>query len=57
VYLSFVTLASLGYGEITPVTPEARSVALLEVIFGVFYLVVVIARLVAGFEPGTRRDR
>jgi Ion channel len=57
VYLSFVTLASLGYGDITPVTPEARSVALLEVIFGVFYLVVVIARLVAGFEPGTRRDR
>jgi len=57
VYFSFVTLASLGYGDITPVTPEARSVALLEVIFGVFYLVVVIARLVAAFERGTHPDR
>lgn len=56
VYLSFVTLASLGYGDITPITPEARSLALLEVIFGVFYLVVVIARLVAGFEIAARPD-
>src|SRR5262249_60503322 len=56
VYLIFVTLASLGYGDITPITPEARSLALLEVIFGVFYLVVVIARLVAGFEVAARSD-
>jgi len=49
-YLSFVTLASLGYGDITPVTPQARSLALLEVIFGTFYVVVIIARLVSGFD-------
>ena len=49
-YLSFVTLASLGYGDITPVTPEARSLALLEVMFGTFYVVVIIARLVSGFD-------
>src|SRR5262249_51808703 len=61
VYLSFVTLASLGYGDITPVTPEARSLAMLEVIFGNFYVVVIIARLVAGFQiasgpPGSTAD-
>ena len=58
VYLSFSTLASLGYGDITPVTPQARSLALLEVLFGTFYLVVIIARLVSAFgidAPGDNR--
>ena len=53
--MSFVTLASLGYGDVTPVTPEARSLAILEAIFGTFYVVVIIARLVAGYEASTRR--
>jgi Ion channel len=59
VYLSFSTLASLGYGDITPVTPPARSLALLEVLFGTFYLVVIIARLVSAFgidAPESRRE-
>ena len=55
VYLSFVTLASLGYGDITPVTPEARSLALLEVMFGTFYVVVVIARVVSSFDADSHR--
>lgn len=50
VYLSFVTLASLGYGDITPITPQARSLALLEVMFGTFYVVVIIARVVSDFD-------
>jgi hypothetical protein len=54
VYLSFVTIATLGYGDIVPVTPEARSLAMLESIFGTFYVVVIIARLVAGFEGASR---
>jgi Ion channel len=56
VYLSFVTLATLGYGDIVPVTPQARSLALLEAIFGTFYVVVIIARLVAGLERPSRTD-
>ncbi len=53
-YLSFVTLGTLGYGDIVPVTPQARSLAMLEAVFGTFYLVVIIARLVAGFESASR---
>jgi len=45
-YFSFVTLATLGYGDITPVSPQARSLAVLEAVMGQLYLAVTIARLV-----------
>ena len=45
-YYSFITLATVGYGDITPVTPLARSLAVLEAITGQLYLAVMIARLV-----------
>jgi len=38
-YFSFVTLATVGYGDIVPHTPAARTMALLEAILGQFYLV------------------
>lgn len=46
VYFSVVTLTTLGYGDIGPVTAEARSLVMLEVVVGVFYTTVVLARLV-----------
>ncbi len=45
-YYSFVTLSTLGYGDITPVTRAAKSFATLEAIIGQLYLAVLIARLV-----------
>jgi voltage-gated potassium channel len=45
-YFSYVTLTTLGYGDITPVAPVARSLAMLEAIIGQIYLVVMIAWLV-----------
>jgi voltage-gated potassium channel len=45
-YFSFVTLATLGYGDIVPLTPAARTLALLEAIVGQFYLVALVGRLV-----------
>jgi hypothetical protein len=45
-YFSFVTLTTLGYGDITPVTRPARTLAMLEAIVGQLYLAVLIARLV-----------
>src|SRR5215472_4495679 len=45
-YLSLVTLSTLGYGDILPVTPPARMLAALEAIIGPLYLAVLIARLV-----------
>jgi hypothetical protein len=46
-YFSFVTLATLGYGDITPVHPVARSLAVAEAITGQLYLAILIARLVS----------
>ena len=46
-YFSFVTLATLGYGDISPVHPVARSLAVAEAITGQLYLAILIARLVS----------
>lgn len=53
VYYSFVTLTTLGYGDITPVAPIARSIAYLEAILGPIYLTIIIARLVGLYISGT----
>ena len=45
-YYSVVTLTTLGYGDITPVSQYTRSLATLEVILGQIYLTVMVARLV-----------
>ena len=45
-YFSFVTLTTLGYGDITPINPFARSLAFLEAAMGQIYLTVLIASLV-----------
>ncbi len=46
-YFSFVTLSTVGYGDITPVKPIARVLAMGEALTGQLYLAVMIARLVA----------
>jgi hypothetical protein len=43
IYYSFVTLATVGYGEILPVTAQAKSFIILEIVTGVFYLAILIA--------------
>ena len=45
-YYSFVTLTTLGYGDITPVTSLARALCILEAVIGQLYLVVQVAWLV-----------
>jgi hypothetical protein len=45
-YYSFVTLTTLGYGDLTPLTDQARSLAILEAVIGQLYVTVLIARLV-----------
>ena len=45
-YFSVTTLASLGYNDMTPVGPIALSLSWLEVVFGQFYIAVVVAQLV-----------
>jgi len=45
-YYSFVTLTTLGFGDITPLTKTARAFSALEAVVGQLYLVVVVAWLV-----------
>lgn len=47
VFYSFVTLTSLGYGDIVPMTAQARSLSILEAVSGIMYVAVLIARLVS----------
>jgi Ion channel len=46
-YFSMITLSSVGYGGILPLNPYVRLVAALESMIGIFYVAVVVARLVS----------
>lgn len=45
-YYSFVTLTTVGYGDVLPTTPVTRTLAWMEAVVGQFYLAVVVAGLV-----------
>lgn len=47
VYYSFVTLTTVGYGDVTPVSPAARTLAWIQALTGQFYLAVIVAGLVS----------
>jgi len=46
-YFSFITLSTVGYGDITPLSHTARTLAMLEAMTGTLYMAVLISRLVA----------
>ncbi len=46
-YFSFVTLSTIGFGDITPVSSVARMLAVMEAITGMFYVTILVARLVS----------
>ena len=55
-YFSFTSLTTMGYGDITPVHPMARSVANFEALIGQLYPAILIARLVTmEFESTSRK--
>lgn len=53
VYFSFVTLSTLGYGDITPHTPQGQAVAIMVSIVGQLYLAILMAMLVGKFLKDT----
>jgi phosphoglycerol transferase MdoB-like AlkP superfamily enzyme len=56
-YFSFVTLTTLGYGDITPLASHARTLAWLEALLGQLYLAVMVAGFVAmHISETSRRD-
>ncbi len=54
IYYSFVTLATLGYGDVLPRTDIARGAAVFEVIGGQLFLAVMVARLIGAFKVSER---
>jgi hypothetical protein len=55
-YFSFTTLTTLGYGDILPVSPFARSMAVLEALVGQLFVATLIARLVSLRPPSPTRE-
>jgi voltage-gated potassium channel len=55
-YFSFVTLSTVGYGDITPVSKVARMLAAMEAMTGLLYVAVLIARLVALYSTPKSHD-
>jgi ion channel len=49
-YLSLITLSTIGYGDIVPLSGEARIVAALEGVTGVLYIAITVALLVSRFR-------
>lgn len=55
VYFSFITISTLGYGDIIPTNAIAQSWCILEAIIGQIYMVVLVAGLVGGFTNTMNR--
>ncbi|MBW2460916.1 MAG: two pore domain potassium channel family protein [Deltaproteobacteria bacterium] len=56
-YFSFVTLTTLGYGDIVPNTAPARGISVLEAVMGQGYIAILIAHLVGRPHAKARSDR
>ena len=54
-YFSFITLSTVGYGDITPVSKVARMLAATEAITGLLYVAVLISRLVSLYSAPKSR--
>ena len=52
IYFSFATLSTIGYGDISPVAGVARMLAVAEAVVGMFYVTMLIARLVSLYSAG-----
>ena len=55
-YFSFVTITTLGYGEITPATSQARALVIVETVIGQLFIAVMLARLV-GIQTGQMMEK
>lgn len=56
VYFSFVTMTTLGYGDIIPIIPQVSAFVYMQAVIGQVYLTVLVARLVGLHISQARRD-
>jgi len=56
-YFSFVTMTTLGYGDIVPKTPMARTAAMLQALIGQGFMAFIVAKLVALYWAQAAQDR
>ncbi|HEX2579056.1 MAG TPA: ion channel [Rhabdochlamydiaceae bacterium] len=55
-YFSFVTLLTIGYGDITPLLDVSQTAVVLEGIIGQFYIAILVAKIVAVYSISTERE-
>ncbi|HVY55820.1 MAG TPA: ion channel [Thermodesulfobacteriota bacterium] len=56
-YYSYTTLTTLGYGDITSVTPLGRILSVLEAVFGQLYIAFLVARVVSIYTSNARMKK
>lgn len=56
-YFSFVTLSTIGYGDIIPISRVARMLCIMEAITGMFYVAVLVARLVSIYSSSSTKRK
>lgn len=57
IYYSFVTMTTLGYGDVTPIRPLAQATAYMGAVAGQFYIAVLVAGLVGGYVSQRLMER
>lgn len=57
IYLSFITLTSVGFGDISPVSTMAKTLTYMEAVIGQIYVIVLIARIVSLYVSNVANKR
>lgn len=55
IYFSFVTMTTLGYGDLLPISATARAMAYMQAVFGMFYIAILVAGLVGAYISDRQR--
>ena len=55
-YFSFVTMTTLGYGDITPVSATGKALAYMQAVFGQLYVAILVAGLVSAYISSRQSD-
>lgn len=57
VYFSFITLTTVGFGDIAPSTPMSKFLVYAQAVFGQFYLAILVSTLVSSFQSQKQQEK